>query len=344
MSLIKTISKIATKVIEFDGLTDALADGKIPPELLSDLDRETASYKKLAEQLNERIAWSNDDYAVSVNTIIGEASIEETLKEWETISRLISDRDNELREAIESYDEISERTLQALEADYGVTDAKGVLEDLYDTQGTHAIDSTLGSNQLGMAIIELDQELLPRLSARANELERIQELLGRRVEDMTNHLHDAHPIVDELHKHFERVIEIKENEALSGAINSLDSDQLEAVSAATSRVAAARSRIVEGNKLTRQRVRDIQSAQAAAAKKVRDLNSAFAIIQLGLAIAGVAASVSESGGADIQSIDVSPKQPTSTAPRKLKAPIKKPVQPRRNFLKPQKPLKLKSMG
>ncbi|MEM7683223.1 MAG: hypothetical protein AAF293_00260 [Pseudomonadota bacterium] len=339
MSIYVPLAKVLAKLVEIDGLTSVLVDGKIPPEAKNKLDEELAELQASLDEISSDPGWIIDDYSVPVDVIVGESGIDRIEDTATKLSKLISEREAEVEELAGLLDEVGDKYAASLEADLALTDAIKVLEDTYEMGGA-AVDM-IGSSQLGMAIIELNEELENRTNNRTELLRKLRDRLAKRLEAMREHLDESRPAISELQEHFERLKRIEQNKGLMNKINDADNVSLQKVRAAADRIAAAEMAVKQGNERTRETVRRIISEQQAAAARAAKIQTVLAFVQIGLAAANIGADASAVDGADGSSSVLLSPPAKATGKTPLKTPVRRTTTPVRRKFVPHPPVKMK---
>jgi len=339
MSVADILSKIAVKGIELDAAKSALEQGKIPYDLLNMLDAEIATYETASNQLLEQLPWTTDDYGVSVQVLLGNKDIPTTVQEAARVSNLFESRLNERAAALNELERIGDIRFRAIEADLSISDATDMLKEFYDDKA-QLVDGFLGGSQLGSALIEIEVDLLPRLSNRSSALIKLEKRLAKLVENMDRHINESSNVLESLHEHFQRVIDSKVNDLIKKKIDGGKDDALNDIREGSKHVVYAQNAILSGNEAARKRVREIERRQVEASRKQRNLNGAMAFIQIGLALAGMSANIAaaETGGA--QEISLTP----TASEKSISTPITKTVKPIIEVYVPQLPVKIGGSG
>ena len=177
------------------GTEFSAGNGIVPEELLSTLNREI---DQLHSERYSKFEGSEGDYAITVHAWVEAGEIDELDRVIARAKRRIIEE----RILSERILQIEERLEQASEAIQLARDLTNALEEIVSGPGA-GIDALIG-RRLAHTLIELEVEVIPKLSDVKSELRRVHQDANSRLEALAAHNEQVQPLVQILEEVRER--------------------------------------------------------------------------------------------------------------------------------------------
>lgn len=290
-------SDVLTRLLEVDSLLGVLdGSGDMPPETIRVLEDQIA---KLEAETYGPMTYTIDDYALSVGAIVGEG--EGIIAEIDGVLDLAKSRRTELENLDVRDSELAEIETNYAVADRAVTDAMQVLENYLENGGMAA------DQMSGYPIFNnwqaLHNEVAPRFSDRLSEIRRVRKDLGTYRQHLYEHVRASEQALRGLEGHTRRIREFREGQAVQNGDTSLN-DWLNEMRDRGASIASSAAQVVAANQATRERVKQIQEAQAKAMREADLLNDVLAVVQAVVAVSGAATSTPPSTPTESPKINI----------------------------------------